>query len=386
MNTTETTHILHQLGEESLPYGAISPPIVQSSLFTFESFDRLREALDDEYGNLIYTRGNNPTVALCEQKLAALEHGQRAKLFGSGTAAIAAAIMACLKGGEHIVAVSDCYGWSRFIMGTYLKRFGIRCTFTSSDTASIQKAIEKDTCLIYLESPTSMTFRLQDLEGVARLAKEHGCKTIIDNTWATPLYQNPIDLGIDIVVHSASKYLGGSSDIIAGVVIGSEEFISHLFDTEFMAMGQVPDPFMAWLLLRGLRTLHIRLPQHQRNALKLIDFLKDRSEVASVTYPLDSSHPDFELACSQLRGGCGLFSFELATESVEDVRRFCDALKVFKRAVSWGGYESLVFPAAAGYRSDELVPADKRSVIRLHAGLEDIDLLKEDLKKGFAAL
>lgn len=384
----EISDILLHLGEHDLPLGAVSPPIFQTSIFSFPTFDAFQEALSDEPSHYIYTRGNNPTVNLCELKLAELEHGAGAKLVTSGVAAISLAIFSCLKGGDHIVMVQDTYDWTQYIGTKYLARYGIECTIVDGrSTENIERAIRPNTRVIYLESPTSFTFRLQNLEEVATLARSRGIKTIIDNTWATPIFQNPIDYGIDFVVHSASKYIGGNSDVLGGVIVGRDEAdMVHLFQTEFQALGPVPDPMMAWLILRNLRTLAVRMPVHYQNALAVASWLEKRSEVESVLYPMLPSYEQSGLAAKQLRGGSGLFSFRLKTRDVEAVRRFTDSLYYFKKAVSWGGYESLVFPAATHFKKGEPVPEDRVSLIRLHIGLESSDVLIKDLEKALGAM
>ncbi len=195
-----------------------------------------------------------------EQKIAALEKAPRAKLVSSGVAAIAASIMAFVQTGDHVICVKDCYSWTRRLLESYLRRFGVEHTFVEgTNPAEFEAAIPPSTRLIFLESPTTFTFKLQDIAGVARLAKSRGIKTAIDSTWASPIFMNPIDDGIDLVVHSVSKYMGGHSDVIAGVVAGSAADIEKIFDTEFRQLGTVPDPLMAWLVLRGLRTLQVRM-------------------------------------------------------------------------------------------------------------------------------
>lgn len=383
----ETTEILHHMGEHNLPDNAVAPPIFQSSIFCFDSFESFREALRNESEHYIYSRGNNPTVNLCEEKIAALEHAERAKLVSSGVAAISSAILAYMKQGDHAVCINSAYDWTRYIFNTYLKRFGVDVTFVDgSSIEDFENAIRPNTKVIYLESPATFTFTLQPLKQVAELAKKHGIKTIIDNTWATPIYQNPLDMGIDLVVHSASKYLGGNSDVVAGVICGSNEDITHIFNTEFMPMGPVPDPFMAWLILRNLRTLHIRMPVHYRNALGLAEYLESRDDVECVNYPLLKSFPQYELAKEQLRGGSGLFSFRLKTRDREKIKTLTNNVKFFKRAVSWGGYESLFDPAMVKAADDEPVPDDRISLIRVHAGIEDFDLLKNDLEQALDSI
>ena len=380
MNNNNLSYILHHMNEDDNPFGAVSPPIYQTSIFSFKSFADFRDAITDEVNHSLYTRGNNPTVMLAEQKLAALEGAERAKLLSSGSSAISHAIMAFVKSGDHIVCVRDCYSWCATLLENYLPRFGVSHTYVDgSDTDELIKAIRPETKVIYLESPTTLTFKLQDLSGIAAEAKKRGIKTITDNTWATPIFCNPIKLGVDIVIHSGSKYFGGASDIVSGVVTGSKKDIDLIQQQEFLQLGTVPDPFMAWLLLRGLRTLHIRLKTHYENTLIAASYLEKHPKVESVVYPMLPSHPQYEQAKKLFRGGSGLFSFRIRTKRFSDIIAFTDKLKLFKRAVSWGGYESLVFPNAIKYREDDDIPPDRLSLIRLHIGLEQSEDLIEDL-------
>ncbi len=374
--------LLHQ-GELDLPYNAVSPPIVNTSIFCFKTYDDFRDALADETTHYLYSRGNNPTVNLCEEKLAALEKCEKAKLVTSGMSAITLSILSCLEGNDHIIAVKDSYTWTKYFFDVYLKRFGVSVTYVDGcDTKEFEDAIKENTRLIYLESPTTFTFKLQNLKEVAALAKKNNIKTIIDNTWATPFFQNPISYGIDLVVHSASKYIGGNSDIIAGVIMGSKKDIDKIFETEFQPLGPTPTAFQAWLIMRNLRTLHIRMPYHFNNALKVATFLEKNEKVESVLYPFLESFNQYDLAKEQMKGGSGLFSFRLKTRNLEMVKKFTDSLKYFKKAVSWGGYESLVFPAAVKYNDNDLIPEDRISLIRIHVGIEDVNLLIEDLTKA----
>ncbi|NBK25944.1 MAG: aminotransferase class I/II-fold pyridoxal phosphate-dependent enzyme, partial [Spirochaetia bacterium] len=347
------------------------------------SYEEFRDALADEDSHYLYTRGNNPTVNLCEEKLAALEHADRAKLVSSGVAASSLAILSTLKSGDHAVVVRDCYTWVQYFFNTYLAKFGIEHTYVDgTDIAEFEEAIRDNTRLIYLESPTTLTFKLQPLKQVADLARSKGITTVIDNTWATPYFQNPIDAGIDLVIHSASKYIGGNSDVIGGVIAGDDAHMKAIFEHQFLPLGPVPDPFQAWLIMRNLRTLHLRMPQHYQNALKLATMLENHPKVDDVLYPLLPSFNQYELAKEQMRGGSGLFSFHLKTDRLEDVKQFVNSLTLFKRAVSWGGYESLVFPAAVKYADTAPIPRDRLTLIRLHAGIEEFDLLQADLNRA----
>jgi len=377
--------LLHQ-GERDLPFNAVSPPIFQTSIFCFPSYDEFRDALSDEESHYLYTRGNNPTVNLCEEKLAALEGAEAAKLVSSGVAASSLAILGSLKSGDHAVVVGDCYSWVRYFFDVYLAGYHIEHTYVEgTDSAEFEAAIRPNTRLFYLESPTTFTFKLQDLASVAAIAKSRGIRTVIDNTWATPFFQNPIALGVDVVVHSASKYLGGNSDVIAGVIAASRPVMKELFEQQFLPLGPVPDPFAAWLIMRNLRTLHLRMPRHFENALALATMLEGHRKVEQVLYPLLPSFSQYELARRQMRGGSGLFSFRLRTERLEEVKAFVDSLRLFKRAVSWGGYESLVFPAGVKF-ADDAVPAERLGLIRLHAGIEEVDLLLEDVRNALEAV
>lgn len=386
VNERFTEILLHQ-GERDLPFYAVSPPIFQTSIFCFPSYEAFQAALEDESTHYLYTRGNNPTVNLCEEKLASMEHAEKAKLVSSGVAASSLAILACLKQGDHAIVVNDCYSWVRYFFDVYVKRFGIEHTYVDGrNIEDFERAVQPNTRLIYLESPATFTFKLQDLTAVSNLAKEHGIKTIIDNTWATPYFQNPIDYGIDLVVHSASKYIGGNSDLIAGVIAGSKELMNEIFESQFLPLGPVPDPMQAWLIMRNLRTFHLRLPRHFENALALATMLESHPKVESVLYPFLPSFEQYELATRQMRGGSGLFSFRLRTRNLSDIKRFTNALTLFKRAVSWGGYESLVFPATVKFKDTDDIADDRISLIRLHAGLEEIELLKADLLHALEAV
>lgn len=358
----------------------VTPPLYQTSLFTFPDTASLQAAMDHEASSYLYSRGNNPTVEQVERKIALLEGCERAKLLSAGVAAIATGILSCVSSGDHIICAEESYGWARYITGTYLKRFGVDVTFVDvCDIASVERAIRKNTKVLYLESPSSLVFRVQDLRALADLARSHGITTIVDNTWATPLYQNPIELGIDMVVHSASKYLGGHSDVVGGVIAGSEEAIVKIFEQEYLPIGQVPDPFQAWLIHRGMRTLHVRLPYHYASALQVCDYLWEHPAVAEVNYPMHPKSPWYELATSQMSGGCGLLSFRVKNGDPERVAAMVESLKMFRIGVSWGGYESLVFPNFATRSGD---PA----LIRIHVGLEDTGSLIRDIDNAFRYL
>lgn len=380
----DVTEILHNYAEKGFSYDPVSVPIYETSIFSFKSFEEFQSSLLNEFEAHLYSRGKNPTAEIVEKKIAALEKAEDAKLFASGIAAISAATMAFLKSGDHVVCVKDAYGWTNKLFSHYLKRFGVEVTFVEGiNSKDFVENTKPNTKLFFLESPTTFTFQLQDLSSIAKFAREHNIKTIIDNTWATPLFQNPIELGIDLVVHSASKYIGGHSDVVAGVVAGKKEDIRHIFNTEFMNIGATIGPFESWLLLRGLRTIHIRMPKHMENTLKIIEYLQKVPEVEEIFYPFYPKHPQYELAKRQMKGGSGLFSIKLKVKNLEQIIAFTNALRIFRRAVSWGGYESLVMPYAATNK-DGLT--EKNKIVRLHIGLENPDLLINDLNNAFEAM
>ena len=369
--------------------GAVIPPIFQNSLFTFPDWETIDNAFDARQENFIYSRGKNPTVDFAEKKLAELAGAARAILFTSGMAAISAAVLYCVKPNSHIITLKNVYGPTSNFMANYLKdKLNIETTFISGETVNEFKAnIRANTTLIYLESPATAVFSLQDLEAVAQLAKANSIKTICDNTWATPLFQRPLDFEIDFEVHSVSKYLGGHSDLVAGAVIGKKQEMEALFAKEYEWLGGKISPFEAWLLIRSLRTLPIRMQRHQDNAMKVALFLEKHPQVALVRYPGLPSFPQYELGKKQMTGYSGLLSFQLKTNDLEKVKAFFNALKMFHKGVSWGGFESLVYAPAISYLK-ELSPEqfDNMSIslgdIRISVGLENADDLIADLAQA----
>ena len=369
--------------------GAVIPPIFQNSLFTFPDWETIDNAFDARQENFIYSRGKNPTVDFAEKKLAELAGAARAILFTSGMAAISAAVLYCVKPNSHIITLKNVYGPTSNFMANYLKdKLNIETSFVSGETVNEFKAnIRANTTLIYLESPATAVFSLQDLEAVAQLAKANNIKTICDNTWATPLFQRPLDFGIDFEVHSVSKYLGGHSDLVAGAVIGKKQEMEALFAKEYEWLGGKISPFEAWLLIRSLRTLPIRMQRHQDNAMKVALFLEKHPQVALVRYPGLPSFPQYELGKKQMTGYSGLLSFQLKTNDLEKVKAFFNALKMFHKGVSWGGFESLVYAPAISYLK-ELSPEqfDNMSIslgdIRISVGLENADDLIADLAQA----
>ena len=355
--------------------GAVTPPIFQSSLFT-----ECEGNEGDREGRYAYTRVSNPTTEIVENKVAALEQGEAAKCFSSGMGAISAAMMHYLKKDSHVVAVASIYGPAHRFLAEYMKRFGVEVTFVKgTDTEEIEGAIRENTDLIYLESPSTYLFLVQDLAKIAEIAKKHHAATVIDNTYCTPIFQKPLTLGIDMVVHSASKYLGGHSDIIGGVVIGRKEDIDQIAQSERELFGAVMSPFDSWLMLRGIRTLPVRMKQHMANAMEMAAYFQELPVVKEVIYPWWETHPQYELAKKQMTGASGLMSmvFDLPGEQIKRIVR---ELEFFHRGPSWGGFESLISPVGADLEQDN--ETMKKGLVRLHIGLEGADLLKEDFERA----
>jgi cystathionine beta-lyase/cystathionine gamma-synthase len=269
-------------------------------------------------------------------------------------------------------------------MREWLPRFGVSVTFVDGTrVAHFEEALRPETRVIYLESPNSFTFEMQDIAAVAELAKARGIVTMIDNSYASPLYQQPLAMGIDLVLHSASKYFGGHSDLVAGVVCGSTARMQRIFAGEYMTFGAIIAPFNAWLLLRGLRTLPLRLERSGQTARQVMAYLENHPQVQKIIYPLLPSHPQYELARKQMKGAGGLFTVALRTDSVEQVEAFCNHLKRFLLAVSWGGHESLVFPACASYDPKTAGKGAAFNLVRLYVGLEEPEVLIADLEGAF---
>ena len=355
--------------------GAVTPPIFQSSLFT-----ECEGNEGDREGRYAYTRVSNPTTEIVENKVAALEQGEAAKCFSSGMGAISAAMMHYLKKDSHVVAVASIYGPAHRFLAEYMKRFGVEVTFVKgTDTEEIEGAIRENTDLIYLESPSTYLFLVQDLAKIAEVAKKHHAATVIDNTYCTPIFQKPLTLGIDMVVHSASKYLGGHSDIIGGVVIGRKEDIDQIAQSERELFGADMSPFDSWLMLRGIRTLPVRMKQHMANAMEMAAYFQELPVVKEVIYPWWETHPQYELAKKQMTGASGLMSvvFDLPGEQIKRIVR---ELEFFHRGPSWGGFESLISPVGADLEQDN--ETMKKGLVRLHIGLEGADLLKEDFERA----
>lgn len=381
------TDLLHFGDDRFNDRGAINTPVYRASLFSFETYQAFVDARTA--GAHVYSRVSNPTRATLEAKIAHLERADRAIAFSSGMAAISTPLLALLKTGDHLLVAMCCYGPTRQVCNTLLTNMGVEVEYFDSDEShDLSHRIKPNTRVIYLESPGSTTFQIQDLRAVARVAKAHNIYTVIDNTWATPLYQQPITLGIDVVVHTGTKYMGGHSDVVAGLLACNEELYQRIQPIAEV-LGAALSPDDSYLVTRGLRTLAVRLKQQGETAMKLAHWLKDRPEVKKILHPGFPDFPGYELARSQMSGNSGLFAFVLNDPApVAAQYAFVDALEYFSIGVSWGGYESLLLPVGESYRD---LPRVRQSMgiedemYRLSVGLESYEDLVADLEGGFAA-
>jgi cystathionine beta-lyase/cystathionine gamma-synthase len=381
----DLSYILTELGEEREQYfNAVAPPIMQTSNFAFRKVADLRKAFQNEMGGYLYSRGLNPTVDILRKKLAALDEAEDALVFNNGAAAIFAAVLANVKTGDHIISVRDPYSWAQKMFDNILPRFGVSTTYIDGKTiAEFETAIKPDTSFIYLESPNSWTYSIQPLKEVATLAKKHGIVTLVDNSYCTPLYQKPVAMGIDLAMQTATKYIGGHSDTLGGVLSGSASAIKKIFDSEYLNIGSGITPFNAWLLLRGLRTLPARLERISNTTKQVVEFLQEHPRIDKLIFPFDPDFDQIDMARSQMTGACGLLTFTLKNGTLENITTFCESLQHILMAVSWGGYESLVIPKAAGIDPAAFDALNlQHQYIRLYTGLEEPGYIIADLQQA----
>jgi cystathionine beta-lyase/cystathionine gamma-synthase len=385
----DISYILNELGEDRSQYfNAVSPPIVQTSNFAFNTFEELRNASAHEESAFLYSRGKNPTVDILSKKLAALDGAEEALVFNSGASAIYCSVMANIKSGDHIISIKNPYSWAARLFDNVLTRFGVETTYIDgTKIENFAEAIRPETRIIYLETPNTLTYELQDLQAVSTLAKKHNLITIADNSYCTPIYQKPHDFGIDLSIQSGTKYLGGHSDVLAGVLTGSREMLNKIFNEQLMNTGSGISPFNAWLILRGLRTLPMRLEHISKSTVKVLDFLKNHPKIEKVIFPFDKDFPQLALAQQQMKGACGLLTIVLKTESLDQIEKFTYALKHFLVAVSWGGHESLILPQAGGLAPEDFdASIERHRMARLYIGFEDADFLIKDLAQALEVL
>lgn len=383
----DISYILNQLGEDREHYfNAIAPPIIQTSNFRFNKVDELRAAFADEMSTYLYSRGLNPTVDILRKKLAALDGAEDCLVFNNGAAAIFAGVLANVKAGDHIVSVSKPYTWVQRLFDVILPRFGVTTTYVDGrDAHNYFNATNPNTSFYYLESPNSWDFALQDIPAIASYAKQHNIITLIDNSYCTPLYQKPIEMGIDLAMQTATKYIGGHSDTLGGVLSGTHAMMKKIFDSEYLNIGSGIQPFNAWLLIRGLRTLPTRLERINRTTQDVVAFVKAHPAVKRILYLFDESFPQNQLAKQQMKEAPGLFSFYVGAENRQQIVTFCESLQHIQMAVSWGGHESLLLPKCAGLQDHEFDASNpEHQMMRLYVGLEDATYLTADLEQAFA--
>ena len=365
---------------------AISPPIWQTTTFLAESPEHFAGLAKSVKPSEYYSRYGNPTHEQVEAVMATLEGGEAAMVTASGMGAISTSVMSLLERGDHVVAQRNLYAGTAALLEDVLPRWGIECTFVDQTHAERwAEALRPNTKLIYAETPANPLMSLTDLQAVAALGKTRGITTIVDNTFATPINQRPLQYGIDVVVHSGTKYLGGHSDVTAGVIIGSPAFIERAWRFHIV-MGAALSPFDAWLLLRGLRTLGLRVERHNQNAMMLARFFESHPKIERVNYPGLESHPQYELAREQMSGFTGVMSVELRG-SYETAERFIASLKLGSYAASLGGFETLLVHPAAMW-GDTLTDAQRRAMkvgenlVRISVGLEDDRDLTDDFSQA----
>ncbi|HEX6938476.1 MAG TPA: cystathionine gamma-synthase [Longimicrobiales bacterium] len=372
------TRAIHAGQEPDPTTGAIMPPVYQTSTYVQEGLGRPR-------GGHEYARVTNPTRAAMEANIAALEGGKHGIAFASGLAAIEA-IVKRLSAGSHVVSEENTYGGTTRMFTQVLSRFGIEFTFVDTrDPDNVRRALRPNTRLIHVETPTNPMMRITDLRAVAAIAREAGVHLSVDNTFASPYNQRPLELGATIVVHSSTKYLNGHSDVIGGIVVTNDDDVAADLRFQQKAVGAVPGPWDCWLILRGTKTLHVRMERHNQNGQRIAEFLEGHPGVERVNYPGLASHPQHELARSQMRGFTGMLSMELG--SPERARRVVEGTRIFSLAESLGGVESLIgLPALQTHAA---VPPERRaamgitdSLVRLSVGIEDVEDLIEDLDRA----
>ena len=377
-------------GEPRDTYGSLIPPIYQTSTFYFDSTDDAVEACGDYAESFAYRRITNPSLDYMEQKLAALEHGKGAVSYASGMGAVAGALFAALKCGDHVIFTKAKYSGTEDITSDWLPRFGIEhASFQADHLEELEPLIKPNTKVIYVETPANPTMVLVDLAEVAKIAHRHGAKVFVDNTFATPYNTNPLDLGVDVVIHSLTKYIGGHGDLLGGAVISNDtEFLRQCRLGTLMHFGAVMAPFTAFLVCRGMKTLGVRMRQHNENALKIARWLEADPRIETVRYPFLESNPQYDIAKKQMRGGGGMTSFDVKG-GLEAGKKFINSLKLCTLAVSLGDTETLVEQAAA--MTHTMIPKEVREaagitdgMIRMSVGLEDPDDIIADLDQALS--
>ncbi|GGA63544.1 methionine gamma-lyase [Ornithinibacillus halotolerans] len=381
------TSVIHEGYDSKEMLGSLTTPLFQTSTYTFDTAEQGERRFAGEEEGYIYSRLGNPTVKVLEERIAALENGERGLAFGSGMAAVSAVLIALTKANDHVLCSVGLYGCTFGLLSMMKEKYNISHSFSTMETEEeIRSQIKPETTCIYVETPINPTMKLIDLEMVARVAKEYDIPVVVDNTFASPYLQNPLELGCDVVLHSATKYIGGHGDVIAGLVVGKKEFLDEVAMTTLKDIGGVMSPFDAWLLLRGLKTLPVRVDRHCDNAEEIFKRLKSHPNVEAVYYPGDNTHPDYHIMKKQMRRGGGVISFEIKGTK-QDAQQFLNNLSFLKIAVSLGDAETLIEHPAT--MTHAVVPGDSQrdmgitdQLIRLSVGLEAWQDIWQDLEQA----
>ncbi|MBU5313777.1 PLP-dependent aspartate aminotransferase family protein [Tissierella carlieri] len=382
------TRAIHAGSKGNNPSNSLNPPIFQTSTFVFNNIDHANKVMSFESDDYVYTRGNNPTLRLFENRMAELEHGAGAVAFASGMAAISSVIFSLLKPADTIIVHKTLYGSSYSVVTELLPKYNVNYKIADlTNIDELENAIDESVKVIYFETPSNPDLSIIDIKTVSEIAKSKGIKVVVDNTFASPYFQNPLLLGADVVVHSATKYICGHGDVVGGVAIAKDlDYIHHLKFGYMCEFGGVMSPFNAWLLLRGLKTLGLRMRQHEKNAIEVAEFLKNHSRIDSVMYPGLSDFKEHNIAKEQMNGFGAIISFEVKG-GLDSAIKFVDSLKLAQLAVSLGDCETLVqLPAAIthrGYPREKLAEFGlTESMVRISVGLEDSKDIIEDLEQA----
>mgnify|MGYP001946152387 FL=1 len=384
----KNTLLIHggQVGNN--PEKALNPPIFQTSTFVFDSIEDVAKVMNFESDDYVYTRGNNPTLRLFENKMAVLEEGVGSVAFASGMAAVSSVLFSLLKPGDEVIGNSTLYGSSYNVIKNLLPEYGVKSKLIDlTNLELLENSISANTKVIYFETPSNPNLNIIDIKGACDIAKEKNIKVVVDNTFATPYFQRPLSLGADVVVHSATKYISGHGDVVGGVAVAKDLDYVHKLKFDYMCeFGGVMSPFNAWLLLRGLKTLGVRMREHEKNALLLAEYLEKHPKVKKVYYPGLPSIKGHNIAKSQMEGFGGIIAFEVEG-GLEAAKKVVNGVKLMKLAVSLGDCETLIeLPAAMthlGYPTEKLKEFGlTESMIRISVGLEDIEDIIEDIENA----
>ncbi|WP_430790035.1 methionine gamma-lyase [Virgibacillus flavescens] len=385
------TAVIHEGYDAKDMLGSLATPLFQTSTFTFDSAEQGERRFAGEEEGYIYSRLGNPTVKVLEERIAALEKGERGLAFGSGMAAVSAVLIALTKANDHIICSSGLYGCTYGLLTMMEEKYNINHDFSSMDSKeAIENLIQPETSCIYVETPINPTMKLIDLQMVADVAKEHNIPVVVDNTFSSPYLQNPLDFGCDVVLHSATKYIGGHGDVVAGLVVGKKDFLDSVAMSTQKDIGGIISPFDAWLLLRGLKTLHVRLDRHSDNAEKIFGKLKSHPKVKQVFYPSDEDHPDYPIYKKQMKRGGGVISFTIDGTKAE-AQALLNKLSFLKIAVSLGDAETLIEHPAT--MTHAIIPEGSRErmgitnqLVRISVGLEAWEDIWADLEQALDQL